>query len=62
VAGVGLGLRPRRRLPPEPGSERTAPTMPIRPQPEPPPTEPEAEPDTQRTQSTRRLWADETDD
>ena len=62
LAGVGLGLRPRRRLPPEPGPERTAPTMPIRPQPEPPPTEREAEPDTQRTQSTRRLWADETDD
>jgi hypothetical protein len=31
LAGIGLGLRPRRRLPPEPGPERTAPTMPFAP-------------------------------
>jgi hypothetical protein len=30
LAGVGLGLRPRRRLPPEPGPERTAETRPLR--------------------------------
>jgi hypothetical protein len=30
VAGVALGLRPRRRLPPEPGQARRAPTMPLR--------------------------------
>jgi hypothetical protein len=33
LAGVGLGLRPRRRLPPEPGAERRAETRPF------PPTE-----------------------
>jgi hypothetical protein len=33
LAGVALGLRPRRRLPPEPGAERTAETRPF------PPTE-----------------------
>jgi hypothetical protein len=32
LAGVALGLRPRRRLPPEPGPERTAPTTPLRPE------------------------------
>jgi hypothetical protein len=30
MAGIGLGLRPRRRLPPEPGPSRTAETRPLR--------------------------------
>jgi hypothetical protein len=47
VAGVALGLRPRRRLPPEPGPERTAPTTPLR---------PEA---SEEPSSSRRLWSDE---
>ena len=32
IAGVALGLRPRRRLPPEPSSGLTAETTPIRPE------------------------------
>jgi hypothetical protein len=53
LAGVGLGLRPRRRLPPEPGPERAAPTTPLRPQ--------DRERTTERepTRPTRRLWQDE---
>lgn len=66
LAGVGLGLRPRRRLPPEPGPERTAPTMPLRPkdreaEPEPEHGRSEPEPERQRTQPTRRLWQDQPD-
>ena len=47
IAGVALGLRPRRRLPPEPGPERTAPTTTLR---------PEA---SEEPSSSRRLWSDE---
>jgi len=47
LAGVGLGLRPRRRLPPEPGAERTAETRPF------PPTE-VTEPAAPRPERRRR--------
>jgi hypothetical protein len=56
LAGVGLGLRPRRRLPPEPGPERTAPTTPLRPEGRARTTEREP------TRPTRRLWRDEPDE
>jgi hypothetical protein len=62
LAGVGIGLRPRRRLPPEPGPSRTEPTTPLRPQPEPPSAPQQPEPERQRTQPTRRLWADDPDE
>ena len=53
VAGVGLGLRPRRRLPPEPGPERTAPTTPLRPEGR------EGTTERETTRPARRLWQDE---
>ena len=50
IAGVALGLRPRRRLPPEPSTGKTAETTPIRPQggglfADPTATEPQEPPD-----------------
>jgi len=53
LAGVGLGLRPRRRLPPEPGPERTAPTTPLRPEGR------EGTTERETTRPARRLWQDE---
>jgi hypothetical protein len=56
LAGVGLGLRPRRRLPPEPGPERAAPTTPLRAE------ERERTAEREPTRPTRRLWRDEPDE